>query len=80
MKKSLTVELSSKEVMELMAHPATGKKLQQKLIAAYREGNTYPKGAIASKVAEAKVARTSTEKAPALSKATKPTAAPQAKQ
>ena len=54
MKTNLTITLTSKEAMELLAHPATGKKIHTKIIAAFREGNTYPKGAVTASIAAAK--------------------------
>lgn len=58
MKKDISVVLTSKEIMELLAHPATSKKIHTKLIAALREGTVYPKGALASATAQAKRAIT----------------------
>lgn len=54
MKKNISVELSSKEAIELLAHPATSKKIHTKIIAALRGGTVYPKGALAAATAQAK--------------------------
>lgn len=57
MKKTLTITLTSKEAIELLTHPATGKKIHTKIIAAFRDGNVYPKGALTAAVAARKPAK-----------------------
>lgn len=56
MKNEIQIVLSSKEAMELLAHPATSKKIHTKIITALRAGSVYPKGALASATAQAKKA------------------------
>ena len=56
MKKDIQINLSAKEAMELLGHPATSKKIHTKIIAALRVGTVYPKGALASATAQAKKA------------------------
>lgn len=56
MKKDIQINLTSKEAMELLAHPATSKKIHTKIISALRDGAVYPKGALASATAQAKKA------------------------
>lgn len=65
MKKTLTITLTSKEAIELLTHPATGKKIHTKIIAAFRDGNVYPKGALTAAVAARKPPKEKETKAPA---------------
>jgi len=53
MQKSITLELTSKEALELLSHPGTSKKIHSKIITALRGSDVTPKGALAAATAKA---------------------------
>jgi len=64
MNTKFSVELSSREAIELLAHPATSKQIHNKIIKALRAGNVYPKGALAAATAQGKKALKQKESSP----------------
>lgn len=50
MAKTIAIELTSKEAMELISSNAVGTKLTKKIIAALRQQQPYPKGRVAAAV------------------------------
>lgn len=50
--KKVSIEISVKEAMDLLAAPGTPKRVLNKIVAAIRAGNVTPRGALAAATAQ----------------------------